>query len=306
MRPTRKRDYKMVKRLVSASLLMLCLITASAQVKLAFNPNSGTKYEYQMEMVQNIKQNAMGQDMSMGTEMNTTYLMEVKEKTSQEIKVQFTYQRFVFAVSSSMMNIRYDSKSKTENPSEMEVIFGKMFSTLIGKPFTVIFTPEGLVKSVSGMSAIIENMLKEASADGAIAAQLEAQLGQQFSEESMKNMFEQSFNFYPKNAVKVGESWDTEYNMPMNNMNFSIKNKNTLKEVKANKATIGVIGEMDVEMEESKFTGMQTGTMIVDIATGMFVTSDVSINMKGNIKVQGMDILMDMTSKTKTSVKEVK
>ena len=296
----------MVKRLVCASLLMSCLITVSAQVKLAFDPKAGAKYEYQMETVQNIKQNVMGQDMSMSTEMNITYLMEVKEKTPQEIQVQFTYQRFIFVLSSPMAKIKYDSKSKIKNPSETDEIFEKMFSTLIDKPFKVIFTPEGLVKSVSGMDLILKNMFEAISADGEVATQLEAQMSQMFSEESVKNMFEQSFNFYPKNAVKVGESWDTEYAMPMNNMNFGIKNKNTLNEIKANKATIGVVGEMGMEMEEGKFTGTQTGTMIVDITTGMFVTGDVSLNMKGNLKVQGMDLLMDMTSKTKTSVKEVK
>jgi len=296
----------MVKRFVSASLLMLCLTVASAQVKLAFDPKAGAKYECQMETVQNIKQNVMEDNMTMSTETSATYLMEVKEKTPQEIQVQFTYQRFVFVSLNPMMNVRYDSKVPNKNASEIDGIFEKMFSTLINKPFTVIFAPDGSVKSVSGMSAIAENLLKEVSFGEEIAAQIGIQISQLFSDEFMKNMFEQSFNFYPKNAVKVGESWNTEYVMPMGNMKFDFKSKNTLKEVKANKATIEVTGDMNMNMAESKFTGTQTGTMIVDAATGMIVTSDVSQNMKGSINMQGMDFLMDLTSKTKTSVKEVK
>jgi len=292
------------KRLACVSLcLMLCLITVSAQVKLSFNPESGAKYEYRMEMVQNIKQNVGGQEIPIETEMNGACLMEIKDKTPQEIHAQFIYQEFTFLVSSSMMKIRYDSKISIENPSEMDKVFEKMFSTLIGKPFTVIFAPDGSVKSVSGMDAIIENMLGAISADGQDATQIGAQMSQQFSDEAMKNMFGQSFNFYPANAVKVGDSWNIENTIPMNNMKIGIKTKNTLKEVGTNKVTIEVVGDLDVE--EGKFTGTQTGTIIVDTTTGLPETSDISQNMKGAIKVQGMDIQMEMISKIKTSVKEI-
>jgi len=294
------------KRLVCTSLfLMLCLITVSAQVKLSFNPASGTKYEYQMETIQNIKQSVMGQEIPMKTEMNGTYLMEIKDKTLQEIHAQLTYQEFTFLITSPMMKIRYDSKNLIENPSEMDKMFEKMLSTLIGKPFTMIFAPNGSVKSVSGMDAIIKNMLDAISTDGQLGTQLGAQMSQQFSDEAMKNMFGQSFNFYPDNALKVGDSWIMEYTIPMNNMNFGIKSKNTLKEISNNMATIEVTGDIDMDMGEGKFTGTQTGKMIVDTTTGLPVTSDISQNMKGTIKAQGMDIQMDMTSQTKISVKEI-
>jgi hypothetical protein len=309
-----KRGYKSLvavianakrKRLVCACLLMSCFLVTSAQVKLSFNPEKGVKYEYHMEMVQNIKQNIMGQEMPMETEMNVTYLMEIKDKTPQEIHAQLTYQGFIFLVSSPMMNIKYDSKNPIENLSDMDGIFEKMFSTLIGKPVTVVFGLDGSVKSVTGMEAIIKNMIGAVSADGQVAAQMGAQISQQFSDEAMKNMFGQSFNFYPNNAVKVNDSWDMEITMPMNNMNFGIKTKNTLKEVSANKATIGVVGDIGMDVEDSKFIGTQTGTMIVDTTTGLPITSDILLNMKGSINAQGMEIQMEMMSKTKTSTKKI-
>ena len=295
------------KRLVCASFyLMSCFLSISAQIKLSFNPEKGVKYEYQMEVVQNMKQNAMGQEIPIETEMNGTYLMEIKNKTPQEIHAESTYQGFTFIVSSPMMKIKYDSKNPTENPSEMDKMFGKMFSTLIGKPFTVVFSPDGSVKSVSGMGAIIESMLGAISSDGQVAAQMGGLMTQQFSDESMRKMFEQSFNFYPDKAVKVGESWNTEITMPMNNMNFGIKTKNTLKEVSNKMATIEVTGDIDMDMGEGKFSGTQTGTMIVDTTTGMPVTSDVSLNLKGSIKAQGMEIQMELVQKTKTTTKAIR
>ena len=297
------------KRIVYASLfLMSCFISASAQVKLSFNPASGSKYEYRMEATQSIKQNMMGQEVPMQTEMNVTYLMEVKEKTLQEIRVQFIYQGFAFSITSPMMNMKFDSKKPAENPSEMDNMFGKMYSTLIGKPFTVIFAPDGAVKSVTGMSAIIENMLGAISADGQVAKQLSAQMSQQFSDESMKNMFGQSFNFYPDNAVKVGDSWNKESTMPMNQMKINMKTKNTLKEVSANMATVEVAGTTEMDMGggmAGKVAGTQTGTMVIDTTNGIPVTSDISQYMKGSIKAEGMEIQMEMVSKTKTTAKKI-
>jgi uncharacterized membrane protein YvbJ len=79
-----------------------------------------------------------------------------------------------------------------------------------------------------------------------------------------------------------------------------------LKEIGANTATIEVAGDMDMDVGEGKFNGTQTGTMIVDTATGLPVTSDISLNMKGTIKAQGMDMQMEIISKAKTAVKKVK
>ena len=285
--------------------LMSSLITVSAQIKLSFNPEVGKKYEYHMESIQNVKQKAMGQEIPIETEMNSTYLMEIKSKTAQEIHVQFTYSAFTFLVSSAMMNSKYDSKKPTENPSEMDKMLGKVFSTLIDKPFTVVFAPDGSVKSVTGMEAIIKDMLNAVSGDGQLAAQLGAQMSQQFSDESMKNMFGQSFYSYPDKAVKIGDSWNVKNSFLMSGMNFNINANNTLKGINANMATIEVESDIDMDMEGGKLTGKQAGSIIVDTATGIPATSDISQNINGSIKAQGMDIQMEMITKTKTTAKVI-
>jgi len=294
------------KIIICAGLCLISsLITVSAQIKLSFNPEMGKKYEYRVELAQDIKQNVMGQEMPVKTEMNSTYLMEIKNKTAQEIHVHFTYSDFKFLVSSSMMNSSYDSKKPTENPSEIDRMLGKMFSALIDKPFTVIFAPDGSVKSVTGMEAVIKNMLDAVSGDGQLGAQMGAQMSQQFNDESMKNMFGQSFNFYPDKAVKIGDSWDMKNSILMNSMNLNINSNNTLKGINSNMATIEVAGDIDMDVEGSKLTGKQTGTMTIDTATGMPTTSDISQNMSGSIKAQGMEIQMEMITKTKTTAKVI-
>jgi predicted Fe-Mo cluster-binding NifX family protein len=299
-----------MKRLVFVSLFLISGLTiASAQIKLSFNPEKGKKYEYLTEVIQNMKQNVMGMEIPMEMEMSFKYLMDVKDKTPQEIQTQFTYREIAYIMSSSVLKMGYDSKNPIENPSEIDNILGKMFGNMVDKSFIVNFAPDGSVKSTEGMDAIAEKMVDATSADGMIAAQVGAQMKQQFSDDAMKNMFGQSFNFYPANAVKKGDSWNVDFSTTMSNMNVSIKTKYTLKDVSKNMATIDVTGEIEMNPGagmDGKLTGTQTGSMMIDTKTGMHVTSDISQDMKGSLKVQGMDVQMEMTTKSKTATKEVK
>jgi len=134
-----------MKRVVFAGMFLISGLTiSSAQIKLSFNPPKGKKYEYRQETIQSVKQNVMGQEIPMETEMSTTYLMEIKDKTPQETQTQLTYRDLVFIVSSPIVKIGYDSRNPIENPSEMDQMFSKMFSGWIDKsimfPTSTVFS----------------------------------------------------------------------------------------------------------------------------------------------------------------------
>ena len=301
-----------MKKIISTSLILLLGFTiASAQIKLSFNPQKGAKYEYQTEMIQISKNAAMGQEMTSETEISMKYLMEVVEKSTDEIQTVFTYQDISYIITSPMMKMGYDSKNTIENPSDMDKILEQIFSTLIGKPFTLTIAPDGSVKSVTGMDAIAENMSQSVGNDQ-IAAQLTVAIKQQFSEDAIKRVFEQSLKIYPDNPVKVGNSWNVNNAIEISGMGTNTKTKYTLKAVKKDMADIAVESTLDLKPgagmpgAEGLLTGTQNGSMVVEIKTGMPVSSDLTQIVKGSLKMQGIDILMDMTTKSKMSTKEVK
>lgn len=273
-----------------------------------FNPARGAKYEYAMQTVQRLEQNAMGQKIPVETEMDMVYLMEIKDKNPQETQAQFTYRDIAVVISSPMMKMGYDSKNPVENPSAMDKTFARMFGALIGQPFGLSIAPDGSVKSVTGMDAIAEKMTRAVTGDGAMAAQLSAQMKQQFSNVAVKSMFEQSLKIYPAVAVKPGDSWNVENTMTVSGMNTIIRIKYTLKEVGKNGATIGMDATLDMQSGagmEGTLSGTQTGVMTVDVKSGMPVSSELSQKINGTLKAQGVDILMDMNTKTKISTKEL-
>lgn len=300
-----------IKRLVIAGLLLVSgFSVASAQVKLSFNPEKGTKYEYRQEMLSKVKQNVMGQEVPVDMEISSMYLMEIMDKMPQEIQVQITCKEIAYIISSPMMKMGYDSQSPIENPSDMDHLFGKIISGLLDSPVMMLFSPDGSVKSVTGMDVIADKMTGAIADDGQIAAQIAVQMKQQFSESYMKSSFEQMFKIYPDNPVKTGNNWDMESSVvAANNMNSKVKTKYTLKNINRNMATVAV--ESDIEMipaagTEGNLAGTQTGTIIIDTKTGLPVKGDFSQNIKGTVSMQGMDVQMETVSNINSTIKEVK
>jgi hypothetical protein len=289
---------------------MSSLTIASAQIKLSYKPKKGSTYEHKSEMTMSIKQNVMGQEINMEMEMDVTYLMEIKSKTSQETHVQLTYKDFVYIVSSPMMSMGYDSKNPVENPSEMDIMLDKMFRNVAGSTFTLVINPDGSVKSVSGMDAIREKILKSISGDGQLAQQIAGQMvGQQFDDQSMKSTFDHSFKIYPDRAVKAGDSWNSKNATVMSGMAANITTTYTLKEVSKKKADVVLSSEVEMlpsETMEGKITGTQTGTMLLDTDTGISSISEITQNMKGAVTTMGMEIEMEINSKSKITTKLIK
>ena len=280
-----------VNRIVLAGMFLVAGLTvASAQVKLSFNPEKGTKYEYRSELVQNTVM-FVGQDFEMVTEMQVTYLMEIKDKTPEETQVQFTYREVAFKISSSMMNMGYDSKKPDD----------KMFSNMIGKSFVVVLAPDGSLKSLTGIDEIAGSLNSNLIAGDPMGEQMK----QQFSGASLKNTFEQAFRIYPPNAVKEGDSWNAEFVMSVAPMKSNTKTKYTLKEINGNMATVNVASDIVMNASgemEGRISGTQSGPMQIDIPTGIPVLSEMTQKLKGTITAQGFEIDMDMNNKVKTAI----
>ena len=285
-----------IKRIVFSALFLVSGLTiASAQVKLSFNPGKGKKYEYQTEVTLT---NFLDQNVQMKTELNIKYLMEVFDKTPHEITVQYTYNELIYNVSSPLINVKYASKNPVENASDMDQMFHKMFSKIIDQSFTMIYAPNGSVKSITGMDVITEGMISAITDVNPKLAQIGGIMSHLFDENSIKEMFEQSVKFYPKDAVRVGDSWNIETSSVVN----TLKTKYTLKSISKKIATIDVEGEAEYIINTKGSTSL-TGTMIVNAKTGLLVMGDV----KSTISTQlGKNTQMETITNTKTSIKEVK
>jgi len=294
-----------IRRIALVNLFLIAALTiTSAQVKLSFSPVKGKKYEYHTVTTQ--KQSVMGQEMEM--EMGAKYLMEIENASSNEARVRFTYKEVTYLFLSAFMKMSYDSKYPAENPSEMDKILGQMFGSLVGQSVVLLVAPDGSVKSIEGLDAMVESMTA-AIPDDQMAVALTAGIKQQFNEDAFKGTFEQSLKIFPEKAVKQGDSWTVENANDVGGMNTTTNAKYTLKEYKNNLATLNVSSNVEMLMSvgaEAKLSGTQTGTVVLDAKTGITLSSDVSQEVTGNISAQGFDASIELSTTVKVTTKEVK
>ncbi|MDR1865621.1 MAG: DUF6263 family protein [Bacteroidales bacterium] len=280
------------------------------QVTLSFKPEKGT-YLFEMQMDQSITQKMMGMDMTMEQKMNLNYEMAVKNVSDKEIQIRFTFSEIGYLLNSMYLKMEYDSrKPKTGEVSEMDGIMAKLFNVLVGKSLEMKMRPDGSVISLSGMDAIAQEMVKAVSTEnGQLAGQVGKALSQQFNDKMWKNTFEQSFMTFPSRPVKKNDSWDAATQLNISGVVINSNNKYTLKDVKGKTGYIDVVSviEMSPTSEtKGKMSGSMSGSIIMDTATGISETSEMTQDISGTMSVNNMEIPMTIKSKIKTSTKKIK
>ena len=298
-----------IKKIVFAGMFLIAGLTVtSAQVKLSFNPDAGSNYEYRTEIVQNIKQSAMGREMPVEETVTMGFQMNVKSKNTQGVEAFFTYRDASYYLSSPMIKMGYDSKKSTENPNDLEKLLGKIFGGVVGKNFTLNVASDGKINTVSGVDAITGE-IKKSVANDEVDKQTklsDSEISQWLGEDALKGMFEQSFRIFPDKEVKIGDNWVIESSYGISNKKTKTKTVYILKSIADGIATVSSTATVEMEPSggaEGTLNGGQAGEILVDVKTGIPVSSDLTLNIKGNVKMHQMDMQMEMAAKIKTTIK---
>ena len=270
-----------------------------AQCTFSFNPVANATYAFHSKTEQSGKYQVMGNEVPASITVEMTYAMQVKGKTADAVDVAYSFKDVALSISSGGMNFAYDSRTPSANPNETEKALGKILSGLLAKSFDVQFGTDGSVKSITGLNALIQQMM---SATGDSNNPMAAPMLQSFSDESMKSTFEQSFKYFPNHPVKVGETWDAHLNASIGSgMNTDMKSTFQLKSYDANQATLNVNSTFAMDGNSSMtmaLNGTATGEIQLDLKTGMPTASTTTQTIKGKIKMQDTEVGMDIVAKT--------
>jgi hypothetical protein len=276
---------------------------AFSQVKLTFNPAQKTTYEYSTELDIDVAQTVMGQAIPMNQKMKILYQLQVLERSNESIKIRCTYTYMQLSSSSpSPMVPKLSFDSRTPNyKTPMDSMVSVMLGNFIGKSYVVEMSPTGAVQSIAGM----KEMLGSVSQNNPMLAYMT----QMFSDDALKQSLEQSFRIYPETPVNIGDSWDVKQAIGMNGMSVDNLSTYTLKDVKDGVATLDILSKMDYQLTtpmEGTLRGSTSGSMDVDLKTGLPKQSLSAMKMSGKFSAQGMEIENETTAKTKISVVEMK
>jgi hypothetical protein len=241
-------------------LLPLAPLAAQEKVTLRYEFKPGQSVWVQTTQDMNMQMNAGGQEMkttmsmSMWTECKTT---EVKDGVAT---IENRYARVAVKVDGPGQKLDYDSDVEGSKAGPM----GKSFADLVGK----------VVKMrVDAMGKVLECTMPEGLEDQLERAGLS------------KAAFDQQFVSWPKDPVAVGESWKSEFEMPMGQMgNAKTTVTNKLAAVKDKVATVEQ--NLEIDMSGLKSTGPKMelvkagGVSKVGVASAMPVDGTMDIEMK--------------------------
>ena len=290
-----------LKLLVLAFAALSLFTACKNSYDFKFQPRAGSKYEVRMTTNSLTGQEMMGQKMEVKslTEMVMLYdIQSAASDTAKTIKVTFK------SLKSKQSANGQETVTDTNNPDTSNAVT-KMMHAMMGSEFVVTMNSEGEVREVKGMNGLLPRIIAASNnTDEVTKEQMVAGMKNFMSDEILKNMMEQSFKIFPGNKVKTGDSWRKMMviakPMPMN-----IDSKFTLKDAdgklaKVNVASVITPGQGGMEMMgmkiETEMSGTQSGSMDIDMETGMTISSDITQKVGGKMKAMGQEIPMTINS----------
>jgi len=227
------------------------------------------------------------------SEYSMLYAVGKVDGDSKELKMTFERMKSAQSVMGKEMVMDSDNIDTANLAS-------KIVGAVKGSEFDMVINSKGEVKSVKGMDLLMDKMIKSAGEN--LPQEVKAQMGEgikaMMNDEILKGLAEQSFKIFPDKKVKVGDSWNAKMGTK-SFLDMIIETTYTLKKLENGIATMDIKSKILPDGKEkiiqgtkveTSVTGTQTGTMELDVTSGMTLSSKISQNIDSKMKANGMEI----------------
>lgn len=259
-------DYKKIIATIAIILIpgLLMSLLAQKSVTLKYDVNTGDKYEYKLEIDQDIVFDAGGQTMALDQLMNFRMTSNIDEKTGSAYKISTTVDAIKMTQSIFGMQITYDSEDPNSMQNPMAAKIGEEMNNIIGSDYTMTMDERGHVTDVDASDVSNDELINNISSGS-------------------------NFAIYKEGPVSVGETWDGDVT-PMENSDMKVAMQYTLLKVSGKEATLGLNGTItanNIDDQEMKMNGTMTGEMKVDVSTGWLIESVLNQEIELDIEQNG-------------------
>lgn len=312
---------KRLKRIMSVVMvtgLLASLTACNPGLELYINVEKGDNYNYHLISKTTTNMEAEGQKIKTIQEMNTDYGIKVEDKDKEgNMSLRYTYDALKIDIDTDGTKMSYDSKNQSkDNP------LSKVYGAIIGKGFSCKMNKLGEVQDISGVDEMMNSMLdvidvKDDPDAAATKEQLKSTLQENFGGEALKSSIQQSTKIYPQGMVKVGDSWETSYDMKLLGTT-TVTTKYTLDKLEGEIAYVTMTADMTLgNGNTTKIMGMDmkydlkgkiTGNLKINKNNGFLCDGTMKLDMNGSLGYTDpttkkeasipMDITSDMTFST--------
>ena len=273
-------DYKKIIATIVIVLIPGLLLNVFAQksVDLKYDVNTGDKYEYKLEIDQDIVFDAGGQTMALDQLMNFRMTSKIDEKMGDEYKISTTIDAIKMTQSIFGMQVTYDSEDPNSMQNPMSAKIGEEMNNIIGSDYTMTMDEKGHVTEVDASNLSSDEVINNISSGS-------------------------NFAIYKDGSVSVGESWEGDVE-PIENSDMKVQMTYTLLKVSGKEATLGLNGSISsnkIEDQELKMNGTMTGEMRVDVNTGWLIESVLNQEIELDIEQNGQKFPATITGTITTT-----
>ncbi|MDR2065121.1 MAG: DUF6263 family protein [Prevotellaceae bacterium] len=274
------------------------------------NLEKGTVLKQKILFESKSTQDVMGQKMESIITMTSEMSLDVKDFEDNVYTINMKFDALKMDMKMAGISLSFDSNT-TETKARGQNM-SPIFRAMINIPFEVKINKKGKVFSITGFENITAAMLDAMSElDENTKNIMTQQIGNSYSEETMKSTLEQSFSYFPENETAVGDSWKKD--MDINIMNTAIKTSMniTLEKVVDNVASLKAEGTIKTDRDivqnmngietKTSLTGNQTMNLQVDPKTGWVISGKMQQSLTGETNAMGMKI--PITTVNTTTIK---
>jgi hypothetical protein len=261
----------------------LSSVLAQKSVDLEYNVNEGDKYNFVTNIDMDMSFEAMGSAMTMQSVMIVEMTSVVSKVENNEINQDLFFDRIAMNQKVMGMEINYDSDDSSTYNSGMGAQIGIEMNKIIGKSVSMIIDNKGNIIDLNVSDVTSSDITNNITSGN-------------------------TFAVYPEGEVKVGDSWDADIE-PLEDSEMKIHVKYTLLKASRKQATIGIEGTITanvVEGQELNMDGTTSGEMIVDVKSGMLISSTIDTEMAMDIEQGELKFPAVMMSTSETHVEKVK
>ncbi len=272
-------------------------------VNLQFNPAVGSKYRMEMKTDQSIEQEVMGKKMELENISDYTMLYEINKADGENKELKMTFERMK-SVQKTMGKEMVMDSDKIDTTDAASKIIG----AIKGATFEMLITKKGEVKNIKGMDILMQKMINSAGEN--LPAEIQTQMAEgikaMMNDEMLKSLAEQSFKIFSDKAVKPGDSWISKIET-RSVLDMITETTYTLKKIENGIATLDIksaitpLGKekmIEGTKVETSITGTQTGTMELEVATGMTLSSNIVQKIDSKMKANGTEIPIKINGTT--------
>lgn len=271
-------------KLIVLSILILSLCscgqnnsnTPTGPIALSFNLHTDSTYYYSVKNNVTLTQkNADNNKVSINQNMALTSSLNVAAEQPKQKNISVTYDRITLSTGNELYSIDYDS----DNDNGADPMYDDL-RQLIGKAFTMVIATNGKVN---------------------YAPLTKDNTNQTFKDSSIRQILMHCFAVYPSKTVAIGDIWDNIYITSVGFANIKIRTKYQLVSVENGIAHIelkGLIGTENTPQTQGNIMsleGSQTGSVDMDITSGMILSSTVKQDISGTMNInnsQGTPVLI--------------